>query len=256
MSETDLVRTAGEILTNSSEGSGMMAAIETIGKAGGLVAKESGRIVLGVLVQRGLGKFFNEYKRKQREGDIPDDYETTEHGAKLLQESLNAISNGLDEDQADAVRKVFLGLASNPPEDSMERIQQLSIIETTASLSPWEIATLNLLERISKELYSPDAAEIAKKFIVGSGETKKKEWDAEAGILHIKLNEFTNDQADYKLAVNNALASLVEKKIIASPSLGILNARLGLLVYQREHFLTNFGCKLATHLYSVDFQGS
>jgi hypothetical protein len=250
---SDLIRTATEIATSAIDGSALEVAQKVIADAGGFVVKTTGQIVIGGLVQRGYEKLFEEYQRRKDEKKISDDFEQTDHGAKLLQEALEAMSRGLDEDQADAVRKVFLGLASNPPRDSMERIQQLEILATASSLTPWEIATLNVLERLSKELYDIIAYEHYESIQQNQRDSYQTEMDRRHGKFASKLDRFTENQTDYRDAIIDGLDSLSGKRVIRyGKQNSYLNMSLFQFVVRRNHWLTDFGWKLAVYLYSID----
>jgi len=138
---SELVKTAGDLIATGAAAE----VVQVIGGAGGFMLKEAGKIALGVLIRPKIEELIEGLRKGQSGQEIPPDFETTPHGAALLQKALNALLEGLDQERAEAVKKVFLGLAMNPIQDSLERVQQLEIMQVTSELTTWEVVLINAL---------------------------------------------------------------------------------------------------------------
>lgn len=249
----DLIQTMGEIVDSLPLDEGLEHISAAVRGAGGLVIKEGGKLVAAGLVKTLWQRMFADFAKLKREGKIPEDFETSDRGRKLLQDALNAMSEGLDESQADTIRKVFLGLAMTTPADAMERVQQLSLLNAAANLTPWEVAALNFLERVSKKLLNEDTE---KEYLAVSGQSRSNI----VGLLHRNrggfskhLDDYTGDHADFKKALHEALLSLHDKDIIGHYHQGSCsNIKDAAFVYDRQHWLSPFGKKLVASLYKSE----
>ena len=99
MSEGELIITTGQIIEEAASGTSGLAVSTALGAAGKVVFV-AGKAVIGGLVIRGMNDLFDRYAKAKEAKKIPEDFEETDHGASLLQEALNAMCQGLNEERA------------------------------------------------------------------------------------------------------------------------------------------------------------
>ena len=220
-------------------------------QAQSLVIGEGGKLVVNGLAQWGFARLRRRYKEYRRQKKISDAFESSEHGQALLQDALNALYKGLDKERAEAVSSVFLGLATTPVEDALERVQQLEIMKIACSLTTWEVFLVNSIERFSKQVYRHEyAARFAR-----SKDT------AEDGQLRelIKRNEpefdpwlkahCGGDSAAF-VCLRDAWKNLYERKVLHGVATNNSDCTHRCACRRRGPF-TDFGWKLVVHLYTA-----
>lgn len=253
MSDGELVKTTGEIIQEAASGTSGLAVGTVLASAGGIVSV-AGKAVIGGLVKRGLDDLFERYAKAKEAEKVPEDFEETDHGASLLQEALNAMCRGLDIERAEAVKKVFLGLAMTPVADSLERIQQVDIMRTVSALTTWEVVLINALERYSKEVFDPIAAD---KFSHLQSTPQqgafRRDLNRKARELDVSawLHEsFANKDKFSTRSLREAWGSLHSKHILRRVFDQTPETTKD-CIYQKLGAFSDFGWKLAVHLYSA-----
>lgn len=103
-------------------------------KAGWAVGK-GGEIVSTVLFKSWVDDLRERIYKGQQEGVIKEDFERSRHGQSLLTEALNALWQARDQERAEAIQRVFLGLAMNPVEDSLAQVQQLHVLRLVSEMT-------------------------------------------------------------------------------------------------------------------------
>ena len=247
MDANDLVRTAGDLIANGPAAD----VLQVVGNAGGFMLKEGGKVVLGVLIRPSIEDMLSRFQQAKAERKIADDFETTDHGAALLQQALNALLEGLDHERAETVKKMFLGLAMNPVEDSLERIQQLEIMRITSELTAWEVALINALERYSKEFFDKicserwDRAEAQ-----GRNEIRDRAAQQCQRLDEWLRKSICKDDETRLRSLQTAFESLKSKQILISEHRALAYASRE-FVYRRQGAFTDFGWKIVVHVYSA-----
>jgi hypothetical protein len=194
----------------------------------------------------------NRFREAQEKGEIPRDFESTDHGAALLQQALNALLEGLDQERADAVKKVFLGLAKNPVQDSLEKVQQMEVMRVASELTAWELAATNALERFRVEA---SCESLVRDWKIATSESAKEKV-RQAAIPHIMnlngwlLNEFCGGDRSKQESILLSFRSLHAKRIFryADSNLSEIAKES---VYLPHGCFRDFGWKIAVHLYSA-----
>jgi len=252
MAEDDLARTVGEMIAASGVDDSLTYTFDLVKGAGGCLAREAGKIGLGILIQKGIGELASRIRKAKEEKKIPEDFESTEHGATLLQEALNALLEGLDHERAEAVKSVFLGLAMTPVEVSLEKVQQIEIMRITSSLTTWEVVLINALERYSKEVYDPMLAQrwkAAQSAPQQEDVRKLASKDITSFDAWLKVQLCKRDKACL-LCLEEATNSLYGKHILTYNFQFSQNLSSE-CVYLRQGAFTDFGWKLAVHIYAA-----
>jgi hypothetical protein len=247
MSEQELVKTAGDLIASGAAAE----VVQVIGNAGGFMLKEAGKIVLGVLIRPTIEDMIRRFRKAQADGAIPLDFEKTPHGAKLLNEALNGLLEGLDHERAKTVRAVFLGLAKTPVQDSIEQVQQIDIMRITSDLTIWEVVLVNALERYSNEVRDPT---LAYQWESARDESARQEvWDyaveKEPATAWLQQTICKGDAQCYA-SLSTAYDSLHSKHVLRR-RFSELDGRAKECLYNRAALFTDFGWKLAVHLYSA-----
>jgi hypothetical protein len=244
----ELIKSAGDMVIGDGAGD----VLSVLADAGGFMLKEGGKIAIGILVRPTIEDLLSKFRKAQADGEIPEDFEKTPHGAALLQEALNALLDGLDQERADAVLKVFIGLAKNPVEDSVGRLEQLDIMRIASELTAWEVFSINVLERYQKLVFSEDYAASWK----GTHTPEQRQGVKQQAVGHGPnfekwlMDTICSNEKSRFLNVRDAITSLSTKRIVADVTNGL--TELGrTCVYMERGAFTPFGLKLVIHLYSA-----
>ena len=247
MDANELVMTAGNLVATDPAA----AAALVVSSAGGFILKEAGKIAIGRLIGPAIDDMMDRFRATQTAGKIPKDFETTEHGAALLQEALNALLEGLDHERANAVKKMFLGLAMNPVKDSLERVQQLEIMRITSELTAWEVVLMNALERFSNEFFDKIRSEQWDRADPqGRSAIRDRAVQQCQPLDEWLLKSMCKGDGSRLRSLERAFETLKNKQLLLAEHRVLHDASRG-FVYQRQGAFTDFGWKLAIHLYSA-----
>lgn len=242
-----LLKTSGELVEAVVSSDAAAAALETAQRAGGFVVKQAGKVVIGGLANRAIAKLFARLDAAKQSGEIDDGIESSDHGARLLQDALNALLDGLDPTQSEAVCNVFISLAKSDPVDGMERVLQLDVLEAATQLSPWEIILLHLLEGVSDEYYD------AKHSTLDPNNRQHTRGIEQDRRYATSFNEVLKDHAsdpDHRAALIAAVGRLKEKRISKFGGSDLINTRMSVFAIRKRPVTTTFGDKLVDHLYT------
>ena len=252
MSESELIRTAEQIILAASCGDAGPAVTATIDAAGGVLSV-AGTAVLGGLVKRSIDDLFERFVKAKQADEVTPDFEQTDHGAALLQEALRAMFLGLDETRAEAVKKVFLGLAMNPVEESLEKMDQLEIMRISCELSMWEVFALNMLDRyrivhLDEQLaydWEKNNTDLEARAFVASAQQPQSDF-------YTWMMSFCNNDKARFFRIKNAVEELHRKHIFIY---GTKSGRMEIArqaKYIRNGNFTDLGWQLASHLRSEE----
>lgn len=243
----ELFKRAGELVVAAAA---EVDASLIIAQAGGYITREGGKIVLGEVIRPAVKAMFDRLSKAKAGQKVPPDFESQPHGAKLLQEALNALLDGHDETKAEAILNVFLSLAQTTPRSAVEQMLQLDIPKATTDLTYWQVFALNLIERFIRKHRNPivadaysraDRDEQQKIFEGLAKEMKWEDW----------LSTQLPDDGISRPAVHTAIRKLEQMGIVRSPSSDTKEWHR-LVATTERGVLTSFGRELVTHLYSAD----
>ena len=228
---------------------------------GGFVVTAAGKAVVGNLALNATAKLFERFKetRSKPDSKIPDDFEQTDHGAKLFQEAIAALMQGLDEDRAKAVQDVFLSLAQTKPADAYERIEQMDILAEASQLEPMELLLINQLQRYSAEVMNVAFADQYEKEEAAAGENRQpKDFDIVGFTNNTKpFHKFLSDQFSRHRCerVLRAADSLHAKKMLEMNNGDIIHTHQSMYAaIRRRGYFTDWGWKVVQHLYAAEPQ--
>lgn len=230
-------------------GSATLAVART---AGGIAVIETGKIVFKRLVEPVVDDMFERLRKAKEEGCVRDDFESTPHGMRLMQEAWNVLKQGLDEERAEAVKKMFLGLAMNPVNDSLERIEQLELLRITSELEAWEVALINAIERYRKSHFDE---QLANSWDNTNSPERRNQIKSEAQIGGEPLQQWMqksvcgSDSSRFR-SLELAYESL-KKKDVFSGEYRVLSDAYPTIKFRRHCPFTGLGAKLVAHLYSA-----
>lgn len=253
MADVELIIAPAKVVAEVAKEMGASGFLDVLSETGKWFLEKSGEVVLVEVVKQHVHDLFARYREAKVAGDIPEDSQQGNHAGVQLQKALNALLEGRDEDRAEAVKQVFLGLAMNPPKNSLERVQQMEVLEIACSLSAWEIVLLNALERYRKEVFDPKI----KSYYEGCNEQGKRELIELTVSQHPEqelsnwLSRFAEEDKGSVRILNDALTSLHDKKVLRHGLSGIMYYQSGALIDPDNPIYTRLGKKLVTHLYSA-----
>lgn len=225
-----------------------------IQNAGGFIGKEGGKIALGVVIRKPIEDTVRRLWEAKAAGEVDDEFESTPHGAKLLQDALNAMMDGLDETRAEAVRDAFLNLARTKPGDSMEAATQLTVLDTISKLSTWEVIALNTVERFRSGVFDPILADkYGSAIIMTSMQDRKNELASVDAIAKERCPDFKEwmacDEVYYD-QVRSAIDSLAGKGVFYPQMLN--NREYRQFIFKSDGCYPALGLKVRAALYATD----
>jgi hypothetical protein len=238
----------------------MPGMVETIGDLSTWVADKGGGLVLKGLFQGYADELGEKLRKLIEEGEVKNEFERSRHGRSLLQEAMNALWTVRDQERAKAIQQVFLGLAMNPVEDSLEQVEQLQIIRTVAEMTTWEVMFCNALERYSKLAFQHNlAAEYGPWEQASNPDVAPAQLSEVQGLIQARVPRFIEWlDKDYckgnevaKTCLRRAADSLNQKMVLRTPHQGLEENRTWSALDKRGAF-TEHGWKLAQHLYSAE----
>jgi hypothetical protein len=226
--------------------------VETIGDLSTWVADKGGGLVLKGLFQGYADELGEKLRKLIEEGKVTEEFERSRHGRSLLQEAMNALWTARDQERAEAIQRVFLGLAMNHEDESLEQIEQLQILRITAELTTWEVMACNILERYRVLRFDERMA----KSWANGGPDEKGKIQGNAGLSPprfegwLRGEYYERSKAAY-VYITEAITSLHQKRLLEFQWSDAGNYT-SICVYKREGAFTDFGWKLAQHLYSAE----
>ena len=247
MDELQVIHNVAELVANGDT----QGVLDVLKRSGGIAVIKGGKIVLGRLVSHGVDDLLQRFKKAKAAKKIAANFEETDHGAALLQAAINALAEGLDQERAEAVKKMFLGLAQNPVDDSLGRVEQLEIMEVTSALTSWEVVAVNALERYSNSVFD---SQLEAKWNGIRSEMERGQFSqglrpAQA-IDQWLMEDFCKKDKSRFIGLRDSIDSIAKKRIGAYVA-GNYSELSRLCRFKRSAAFTDFGWKLVTHLYSA-----
>ncbi len=177
----------------------------------------AGRIVQAAMSGKAKQQLFTEYEQFKEAGKIKDDYEKSDQGWNCFHATLRAMEEATGTEQLDAIREVFLGIATENV-TTCDSLAAYEMLKTVASLDALSIVMLRTIWNGLKnhEPYFGDT-----------------EQEAIATIMHN-----CGVPKEYKFLLVEPIKRLCEHYIIHTTD---INNVAGALVKRDHKILTSFG---------------
>jgi hypothetical protein len=168
-----------------------------------------------------------------------------------LQEALDALWQARDQERAEAIQRVFLGLAMNPVKDSLAQVEQLQIVRLAAEMTTWEVTLCNALERYSNLVFDLKTANAyAEASHDGRTNIRSHAFKNGPQFEQWLKREYCGDKSARFEYLSEAIQSLWRKRLFKyDRSWNEITADARCL---RQGAFTDFGWQLAQHLYSAE----